>query len=108
DGPPCPAGEPVATMPKTLVLERVGFGSRSGHSACTVLNGDEGRSRSTFPVCQFTSPGLVRVTTPDGQSTWFAPPPGRPATVSVRGGRPACVVAMNPDRFNTRLDRPWS
>jgi len=105
-GPPCPAGRPGARLKATLVLERVAFSRERGHAACTTLNDRGGRGFSTFPVCQFTAPGLLRVTTRTGEH-WFVAPPGVPATVAVHGEGAECRLAINKDRFRPGLDRPW-
>jgi hypothetical protein len=49
---------------------------------------DEGR---VYHVCQFNNPGAVVVRTLRGTTT-FEGPPGKRLTVTVREGRPSCVV----------------
>ena len=49
-----------------------------------------GESR-VYHVCQFNNPGAVVVKTSHGQTT-FEAQPGRRLTVTVREGRPSCVV----------------
>jgi len=49
---------------------------------------DEGR---IYHTCQFNNPGAVVVKTSTGTTT-FEGPPGKRLTVTVREGRPSCVV----------------
>lgn len=71
----------------------VTFFRREGDVECAPVYYDGGRGDGFYPVCQFTGPGDLKVSTAEGQ--WrFRPGPGRPATVSVPHGRAACVTAV--------------
>ncbi len=105
-GPPCPAldrkafiASPVkASHP--IEYDDVRFDRGFGHVSCDQIAYDGGRDLfSTYPVCQFTSPGMLRITTSGGEF-YFLPQNG-PATVAVAHGRPTCVMASN---FTTEGD----
>ena len=94
-GPPCPvlsrqaylaAGIPAAT---TFNFDDVGFSRGFGHVTCDEITYDGGRGWGTYPACQFTSPGMLQITTAKG-AFYFFPQIG-PATVSVLHGTPQCV-----------------
>lgn len=98
-GPPCPtltrqayeAGPVRATL--QVQLGDISFDRAYGHVSCNFIAYDGGRGFGDYPVCQFTSPAVVHVSTPKGE-TWFFPSTG-PATVSVPHGVPRCVMAAN-------------
>ena len=96
-GPPCPAisSQAYAAGPvkatESFALGEVSMGRGFGHVSCSYIASDGGRGLDDFPVCQFTSPGVLHVTTPKGEF-YFAPGAG-PATVSVPNGTPQCVMA---------------
>jgi hypothetical protein len=69
----------------------VTFARAFGHVSCSEIHEEGGRSDATFPVCQFTSPGALEVTS--GQGVFYFFPQAGPATISVHGGRPQCVLA---------------
>lgn len=106
DGPPCPnppisetARQPTAI--KSFGYAGSGFAYAYGHVACAEIHADEGRSMMRgYPVCQFTSPGVVIVETGKTR-TLFAPGLGARATVSVQDGAPRCVMA---GKFYGQLD----
>ncbi len=60
-----------------------------GHVYCDEIHDDGGHGLGSHPVCQFTGPAVLKVTTPKG-SFFFAPSAG-PATVAVAGDIPTCV-----------------
>lgn len=95
-----------ARFRKTLVIDGASFSFEHGDIACATLHAEGGRSSRTFPVCQFVSPGRVRVSTPKGAYT-FDPGPGRPATVHLSEGRPRCVAVAATDLFRASKDRPY-
>lgn len=98
EGPPCPrlpltetARQPAAT--RTFGYAGAGFAYAYGHVACAQIHADGGRSLFRgYPVCQFTSPGVVMVDAA-GARTLFAPGLGERATVTVRDGAAQCVMA---------------
>ena len=61
--------------------------------AAGILGLVEGRTEF-IPVCQFSGPSLLTVTTAKG-TFYFAPGTGKPATVMTRDGVPSCVLASN-------------
>jgi hypothetical protein len=110
EGPPCPVlaeGPDPAPLRRTLVLAGTGFSRQYGNITCTLLHEAEGRGAGLFPVCQFTSPGQIRITGA-GPAIAFSPGPGRSATVHLRGGRPVCVTSANPVLFDFTRDKPFS
>lgn len=98
-GPPCPvvaAPSPRAKgkrPPKTFSYRGVTFERQHGHVSCVALPEPAGTmERRHYPVCQFNAPSYVAVTV-SGRTTVFEPGPVRPATITVRDGEPACVLA---------------
>ena len=98
DGPPCPrlplaetVRQPTAT--KTFGYAGAGFAYAYGHVACAQIHADGGKSLFRgYPVCQFTSPGVI-VVDAAGTRTLFAPGLGERATVKVEDGAARCVMA---------------
>lgn len=98
EGPPCPqlpigeiTRQPVAG--KSFGYAGSGFAYAYGHVACAEIHADGGKSLFRgYPVCQFTSPGVVIVDTA-GTDTLFVPGLGQRATVSVNDGEARCVMA---------------
>jgi hypothetical protein len=100
-GPPCPhpaanayvADLEASHMHASRAFEFMGvtFARSFGHVSCAEIHANGGRSDATYPVCQFTSPGALEVTTARGEF-YFYPSTG-PATISVPDGRPMCVMA---------------
>ena len=99
-GPPCPQlteAEFTARKlkaPKTTDYEDVVFGRQFGHMDCRALRYGAGWGTETYPVCQFTSPSALTVATDKGR-WFFAPGPGKPATVAVPRGEARCVMDSN-------------
>ena len=99
-GPPCPSLSRAEfearglKVTRGLVYEDAIFYREFGHISCTGLRHASGWSQRLYPVCQFTSPKALRVTSGD-RDWYFAPGPGQPATVSVRDGQARCVLAAN-------------
>lgn len=99
-GAPCPALTRAEfetrrlTAPKSFRYGAAVFHRRFGHAQCTELRRGGGWSTTTDPACQFTSPGALRVTTAKGD-WYFAPGPGRPATIYTPDGVARCVLASN-------------
>lgn len=96
-GPPCPSltAEAFAAQglkaPKAFEYGDVVMARQFGHVSCVKLKGKDGVE---YPVCQFTSPATLKVTTARGEA-YFAPGVGHPATVSTEGGVARCVIAGN-------------
>lgn len=99
-GPPCPQlteAEFTARKlkaPKATNYENVVFARQFGHLDCRALRYGAGWGTETYPVCQFTSPNVVTVTTDKGR-WFFAPGMGKPATVAVPRGEARCVMDSN-------------
>lgn len=95
-GDPCPTltkDEYVARGSKAkqvFITNDIRYERRFGHVDCSIIEG--GRSGNDYvPVCQFSGPALLVVTTSKG-SYYFAPGAGRPATVATHDGVPGCVL----------------
>jgi len=103
DGPPCPTLTPAAfaayRLPpqKAFIFNGVRFARRYGHADCSTLADPVKKGGAFVPVCQFTGPVVLSVTTASG-SWYFEPGAGRAATVFVPEGPPRCVLAA---RFGT-------
>lgn len=97
-GPPCPTLTAEEFAPRAAKTDKVAqfnddtYARRSGHMDCNLvaLPG----VKDPVPVCQFTSPQVIAITTAKG-SWYFAPGVGQPATIQVPDEVPACVVASN-------------
>ncbi|MBL8556164.1 MAG: hypothetical protein JNL41_17945 [Phenylobacterium sp.] len=100
EGPPCPEitraqfeAQRLRKF-KTTLYEGVVFGRQFGHMDCSILRYGGGWSPQSYPVCQFTGPGLLSVKTARGE--WFyAPGVGKPASVGAPHGEARCVMASN-------------
>ena len=96
-GPPCPpaTSQAYGRLPfhvsRAFDFADVRFGRAFGHASCAEIHDDGGLGMGTHPVCQFTSPGVLQITTKRGVY-YFVPQTG-PATVSVPDGQPTCVLA---------------
>ena len=96
-GPPCPTLTPAqyAAGPRapfeSFTYEGIGFARQFGHVSCNAVVNNGGRGFGTFPACQFTSAGIVKITTPSGDVYYSTG--SQPATVAVRKGQPSCVLA---------------
>jgi hypothetical protein len=100
DGPPCPSltraqfeAQRLST-PKATFYEGVTFARQFGHMECRSLRYGAGWGTAVYPVCQFTSPKALKITTDRGE-WYFAPGPGQPATVGTPKGQAQCVLASN-------------
>ncbi len=95
-GPPCPVltkaeFDALEVKPKkTFIFNEVTFDRRFGHVECNVVS--DGGGTGFAPLCQFTSPAVLKVTTKRGEF-YFKTGVGKPVTVSTPGGIPKCVVA---------------
>jgi hypothetical protein len=93
------AGEPCPTLTKAdyeargakakqaFVTNDIRYERRFGHADCNVVAAGDGFA----PVCQFSGPALLVVTTEKG-AFYFAPGAGRRVTVITREGVPSCVL----------------
>jgi hypothetical protein len=97
-GPPCPAvtAEAFAARgvktPKVFEFNNDQYARRFGHADCNLV-AVKG-VRDPVPVCQFTGPSLITVTTEKGVFH-FDPGTGSPATTRVVDGTPSCVKVAN-------------
>ena len=88
-GPPCPTATAAAYAAgpqarKELIFNDVKFGRAFGHVDCNEV-ANKATRKGSMPVCQFTGPGAVTVTTDKGVF-YFATGIGKPATVSAPDG----------------------
>ncbi len=116
-GPPCPSLSHQALIAAGLQAapegdvrgfadisddyDGVRFGRRFGYMSCADVRENGGFSLDSHPVCQFTRPEVVTITTAKGVF-FFNTGVSAPATVSVKDGLPSCVMA---DRF--KIDRNY-
>lgn len=98
-GPACPVVQQperrvVGTKrkPRTHTFQGVTFTRWFGHVSCLTLPEGGLFNDRRYPVCQFSGPGAVSVTT-GGRTVIFQPGVAKRATVKVLGGQPSCVVA---------------
>lgn len=100
EGPPCPVlsrdqfEARGLKVRKGTVYEGVTFYRQFGHLSCTALRYGAGWGQSTYPVCQFTTPKALKVSTDEGD-WYFDIGPGQPATVAAPHGQVRCVLAAN-------------
>lgn len=102
-------GEPCAVMTKAeyeargakaahaFITNDIRYERRYGHADCSIVKAG-GTGNDFVPVCQFSGPAQVVVTTDKG-AFYFAPGVGRPATVATRDGVPTCVIPKVPPKF---------
>lgn len=79
---------------KGTVYEGITFYRQFGHMTCTGLRYGSGWSGALYPVCQFTTPKVLKVSTRSGER-YFDIGPGRPATIAVPRGEVRCVLAAH-------------
>jgi hypothetical protein len=98
-GPPCPTATAQAfaasvVQPReSFEFADVTFARGYGHASCEQITNDGGKGFGTHPVCQFTAPAVLHVTTKRGDF-YFITQTG-PATVAVRDGVASCVRAAH-------------
>jgi hypothetical protein len=96
-GPPCASLTPAAYQAgpqhpfESFTYEGVGFGREYGHVSCNAVVNNGGRGFGTFAECQFTSAGVLKITTKNGD--FYYSTGSRPSTVAVHQDRPSCVMA---------------
>ena len=99
-GPPCPSLTRAQfkaqglKVTKATLYEDVVFARQFGHMDCRLLRYGAGWGTEVYPVCQFTSPRTLKITTPKGE-WYYALGPGQPATVGAPHGEARCVIAAN-------------
>ena len=92
-GDPCPTLSKAdyeargAKAKQVFITNDIRYERRFGHADCNVVADGDGFA----PVCQFSGPAMLVVTTPKG-AFYFAPGTGRAATVVTRDGTPSCVL----------------
>lgn len=107
-GPPCPAMSQSALIAAGLQAspegdlrgfpdmnndyDSVRFGRRFGYVSCAEIHDNGGLSLDSHPVCEFTRPVVVTITSAKGVF-YFNTGSTAPATVSVQDGVPSCVLA---------------
>lgn len=95
-GEPCPVLTQAdyeargAKAKQAFVTNDIRYERRFGHADCNVVAAG-GAGNAFVPVCQFSGPALLVVTTQKG-AFYFAPGTGRAATVVTRDGVPSCVL----------------
>ncbi|HWA61774.1 MAG TPA: hypothetical protein VG939_10385 [Caulobacteraceae bacterium] len=97
-GPPCP-GLTAAdyrtqglSADKTFDFNGLTYSRRFGNAFCSEVATKGLMGAASYPACQFTSPDVLAVKR--GRDLFlFRPGLGRKATVTVRDGRVACVMA---------------
>lgn len=97
-GPPCPTLTAAefdarsAKPKKAFVFNQIRFDRRFGHVDCNTVA--IGGGNAYAPVCQFSGPALLAVTTDKGRF-FFAPGAGKPVTIITENGAPRCVMDGN-------------
>jgi len=99
-GPPCPAltaAEWTAKhyrAGKVFDYDGVAIGRAAGNASCSDVHTDGGKGLGVRKVCQFTSPGLLTVTSKAGDF-YFNPGVGQLASLIIEKDRPVCVMASH-------------
>ena len=97
-GPACPQVPRLsifamgARPPPPFTYKGTHFAAQVGDVFCEAVPDEGWFPQTTHAVCQFSHPAGIEVTTHTGHVI-FEPGMGRRATVSVRKGRPSCVMA---------------
>ena len=103
------AGDPCPTLTKAdyeargakakqaFITNDIRYDRRYGHADCSIVKAG-GAGNDFVPVCQFSGPAQLVVTTGKG-AFYFAPGVGRPATVATRDGVPTCVIPKVAAKF---------
>lgn len=94
-GASCPTPAPGVALPpltKPIAVEDVSIVREvGGAAACNVVKSDG----QTLKICQFFTPGALKVTTKKG-TTAFTPAHGVDASIVVRDDVASCVLHVNP------------
>ena len=80
-----------------FITNDIRYDRRYGHADCSIVKAG-GAGNDFVPVCQFSGPAQLVVTTGKG-AFYFAPGVGRPATVATRDGVPTCVIPKVAAKF---------
>ena len=107
-GPPCPAMSQAALVAAGLKaapegdlrgfpdmnsdFDNLRIGRRFGYVSCAEVHDNGGLSFDSHPVCEFTRPVVVTITSAKGVF-YFHTGPTAPATVTIQDGVPSCVLA---------------
>ncbi|MEO8113452.1 MAG: hypothetical protein ABI655_03655 [Phenylobacterium sp.] len=97
-GPPCPELSRADFVqrglkaPRVFDFEGLSLARQFGHVSCMIVANEGGKGLGDYPVCQFTSPTVLQVTTAKGE-LFFEPGPGHAATISAQHGKVSCVLA---------------
>ncbi len=99
-GPPCPQvtkavfdAQPFQARQVTNI-NGVRWARSSATIMCQGIASDGGRGAVLDPVCQFSSPRVLRITTAKGDF-YFVPGLGQKATVTVKDGVATCVMGAS-------------
>jgi hypothetical protein len=96
-GPACPIVEQPSRSvvgkkpPKPFSYGGIHFVRQFGHVSCVGWDDGGLGGEDITRVCQFSGPAMVKVAIA-GRTVIYQPGVGRRATVTVRHGRPSCVV----------------
>ncbi len=96
-GAPCPSVSAqafaawVVKPRESFEFGDITFARGYGHASCEEITNDGGKGFGRHPVCQFTAPAVLHVTTKRGDF-YFITQTG-PATVAVEHGVASCVRA---------------
>jgi hypothetical protein len=99
-GAPCPVVDSVDdigfAVPRLKRFEFEGgrFARAYGYVLCQVIHDRGGVGPGRITVCQFNSPTVLDVVTGAGHATFLTG--AHPATISIAGGRAACVMGAAP------------
>ncbi|OYX31160.1 MAG: hypothetical protein B7Y99_10625 [Caulobacterales bacterium 32-69-10] len=102
-GAACPVPAPGAGLPPLThpnALEDAAI-LREVHGAVACNTVKENGDGDTLGICQYITPGAMKVTTAKGTYS-FQPPRGVDASLIVRDGVPSCVQHVNPALFLQR------
>jgi DHA3 family macrolide efflux protein-like MFS transporter len=100
-GPPCPSIGAIADIPyavhplETFSFQGVRFSRAYGYVSCRDVRERQGRGPGMITVCQFNSPTVLQVVTPQGRAVWLTGVHN--ASVSVTAGVPRCVLSARLD-----------
>lgn len=99
-GPACPALSAAEWTAKHYRAQKVfdydgvAIGRAAGNASCSDVHTDGGKGLGVRKVCQFTSPGVLTVTSKAG-AFYFNPGVGQLASLIIEQDRPACVMASH-------------
>jgi len=97
-GPPCPELAAEAFLARGVMPEedlRLGEAVvrfRFGRAQCKAVGSSGGGWDSAAPVCHFSAPALLHVTTSSGREFYFEPGVGQPASLAVSAAEARCVL----------------